>query len=229
MAQRRNGVVINDKEYDINSANKQTRGNNLDGDSISNTILPDDDDDEEEKEEKKHLQAVAETTGSDSLVVTPELATELLTTMGSSEKTPILVDDGPVLLYHWILFYRLSPAVFIFAIPVVALSAYTQQYNLAIAYAIIWAATGFGLIVIGFLKFYILVFFFLVLVLAETVYTLYWIFKDMPYVYHCGAGAPYCHPGKKWEFNLNFVLLCLFVGYFIVIMRNCLIVLEHYY
>jgi hypothetical protein len=128
--------------------------------------------------------------------------------------------------FQWRMFFFMAVVAIVLSPVVIGLSFATEQAPLGWAYVAVFFLTGFGLIVLGFMKFYTLVFFYLAYQLAALVYTLIWLVQDIGDVYICRS--PRCSHGKKWLFTWDFVMLGIFVGFFIVVCRACLICLTTY-
>lgn len=142
------------------------------------------------------------------------------------DATQVLLDMDPALAQQWKLFWRMAPACMVGAIIVIIFSWLTGQISLVIAFAIIFALSGFGLLVVGLAQFYMLLFLFLVYQLAALFYVTYEMLAQMDQVYTCTE--PMCMGTNKWIFLWNFLFLCAFVGFFILIVQNCVIILTSY-
>jgi hypothetical protein len=147
-------------------------------------------------------------------------------TRWSFDATQVLLDMDPAVAQQWKLFWRMAPACMVGAIIVIIFSWLTGQISLVIAFAIILVVSGFGLLVVGLAQFYMLLFLFLVYQLAALFYVTYEMLAQMDQVYTCTE--PMCMGTNKWIFLWNFLFLCGFVGFFILIVQNCVIILTSY-
>jgi hypothetical protein len=142
------------------------------------------------------------------------------------DATQVLLDMDPAVAQQWKLFWRMAPACMVGAIIVIIFSWLTGQISLVIAFAIIFALSGFGLLIVGLAQFYMLLFLFLVYQLAALFYVTFEMLAQMDQVYTCTE--PMCMGTNKWIFLWNFLFLCGFVGFFILIVQNCVIILTSY-
>ena len=140
--------------------------------------------------------------------------------------TQNLLDMDPALAQQWKLFWRMAPACMVGAIIVIIFSWLTNQIRLTIAFAVIFVMSGFGLLIVGLAQFYMLLFLFLVYQLAALFYVTYEMLAQMDQVYTCTE--PMCMGSNKWIFLWNFLFLCAFIGFFILIVQNCVIILTSY-
>ena len=127
------------------------------------------------------------------------------------------IDRDPRLTHQWFNLWRMEPAIFVLALFILILSFATTNNTVGYFYIIVLVVTGFGLIVISFLQYQILAFFFLAYQTAATFYAAYQFIAQMNDVYICNS--VYCNHGKKWVYDLNWLLQGFAVGYFMAIIQ----------